>query len=324
MENVTVSYKKMIKCKPKQLELIPIIRSVDELAGYLHVNEKLLYAISNHPHRWYRIFKIPKRNGSERIIEAPEKLLKRIQLWIQTNVLSCFEVSPYSTAFTPHRNIRNNALFHVNQKIILNCDVRNFFPSLKSALVFDFFRQAGYASDVSMMLTRLCTLYGHLPQGAPTSPLLSNLLLLAVDEALSEWAGLHGLRYSRYADDVTFSGEIDAALQFEIIGKIKQELSTLGLKLNTAKTKRYHHGQRQLVTGLVVNTQVGVAREKIRELRTWFHFLELKIRLDEFYYDSEELEYWLGMVNYYRSINCNNLHLEEWRNRLLEIKSLYR
>ncbi len=304
-----------------QFEMMPVIRSVDELAGYCRVNPKLLYAISNHTPRHYRTFGIPKRNGSERVIEAPNRLLKRIQHWIQNNILACFKASPYATAFVPRRNIRSNALFHVNQKVVLNCDVRNFFPSLKSSLVFGLFQQTGYAADVCMMLTRLCTLYGHLPQGAPTSPAISNLLLLPVDEALSEWGRSRELCYSRYADDITFSGEIDAALQFEIIGKIKRELAAAGLQLNAAKTKRYHHGNRQLVTGLVVNSQVGAAREKIREFRTWMHFLELRIRLGDFQYDPGELDRRLGMVSYYCSVNCNHLQLKKWRERLLELKA---
>ena len=302
-------------------ENLPVITSVNDLAKLLYVDSRLLYAISNNTPAWYNCFQIPKRNGSMRNIEAPRPYLKKIQRRLQKKILSCFAVHYCATAFLPGKNIRRNALFHVNKSAVMNCDIRDFFPSLKSRYVFNFFRTATeYPSDVCMMLSRLCTLYGHLPQGAPTSPMLSNLLMFEIDERICQWAYAHYLSYSRYADDMTFSGEIDKLLKTDILQAVKHNLTALNLKLNTAKTKLYRNNRRQLVTGLVVNEYVGVPREKIREFRTWLHYAELDIKKG--YYDPEEFEYRLGLLSFYCSVNCNE-KLFEWRERMQEIKKMY-
>lgn len=305
------------------METLPIIRTVDELADLLHADVRLLYAISNKTPDWYNCFQIPKRNGSMRNIEAPRPYLKKIQRSIQKKILSCFAVHACASAFIPGKNIRRNALFHVNKSVVLNCDIKNFFPSLKSRTVFEFFRsKTRYEPDICMMLSRLCTLYGHLPQGAPTSPMLSNLLMFETDKTICQWAAKHYLSYSRYADDLTFSGEINAGLQADILQMVKQNLTLLHLKLNPAKTKIYHSNCRQLVNGLVVNEYVGVPREKIREFRTWLHFTELDIENGNFYYDEEEFTSRLGLLNFYCSVNTSE-KLWQWRERLLEIKKIY-
>ena len=305
------------------METLPIIRTVDELAELLCTDARLLYAISNETPAWYKCFQIPKNNGSMRNIEAPRPYLKTIQRRIQKKILSCFTVHDCATAFLPGKNIRRNALFHVNKSVVLNCDIKNFFPSLKSRAVFEFFRRrTGYEPDVCMMLSRLCTLYVHLPQGAPSSPMLSNLLMFEIDETICQWCAKHYLSYSRYADDMTFSGEIDVRVQADILQMVKRNLTLLHLKLNIAKTKVYRSNRRQLVTGLVVNEYVGVPREKIREFRTWLYYTELDIINENFYYDSDEIESRLGLLNFYYSINCNE-NLLRWRDRLLEIRRMY-
>ncbi len=301
-------------------ENIPPLNSVDELAEWLHCNPRLLYSISNHTPRWYRVFAIPKRNGARRTIEAPKPLLKRLQRRILRTILAQFPVSPLATAFTAQRNIRYNAWLHTNQKRILNCDVKNFFPSLKAEAAYPFFRE-NYEPPVAMMLTRLCTLYGHLPQGASTSPALSNLLLLSLDQELSQWGQARWLQYSRYADDITFSGEIDGELRRGILEKITGTLAARGLELNRPKTTSYHHGNRQLVTGLVVNHQVGVPREKIRRLRTRLHYLEVDLQ-NNVPVSREEIDHLLGLVNFCRSINNTNPHLPVWRSRLLALADI--
>ena len=146
--------------------------------------------------------------------------------------------------------------------------------------------------------------------------------MFETDKTICQWAAKHYLSYSRYADDLTFSGDIDDRLQADILRMVKHNLTLLHLKLNPAKTKLYRNNRRQLVTGLVVNEYVGVPREKIREFRTWLHYTEVDIKNGDFCYDEEEFEYRLGLLNFYCSVNTSE-KLWQWREWLLEIKKIF-
>jgi RNA-directed DNA polymerase len=304
---------------------LPQINSVDQLANLLSVNSKVLYHISNNSSSWYKSFQIPKRNGSTRTITAPLPYLKKIQSNIAKYILNLFTLPKCATAFIPKRNIRKNASFHINKAAILNCDIADFFPSLKSIAIYHFFKTAtNYPKDVCTMLTKLCTIDNHLPQGAPTSPVLSNLLLMEVDYTLNSFAKANNLTYSRYADDLTFSGDIDNTIKTIILNTVKSTLGSYQLKLNTNKTKFYKDNRRQLVTGLVVNEKVNIPRENLRKLRTYIHYVELDISKGTFIYNEEEFTHYLGLLNFYCSIKLSNKTLMKWHSRLLKIQKKYK
>ena len=170
---------------------LPIIfdqRHLSLLVGY---KEDFLYKVSNSAHSFYRKFKIPKKSGGMRNIAEPLPSLKEIQYWILNEILYKCSVSRFAKAYVIDRSIRENARFHINQTVVLTIDIKDFFPSLSIKNVYSFFKNLGYSPAVSTMLANLCCLNKSLPQGAPTSPALSNLLMIKVDKRIAGFIKKH-------------------------------------------------------------------------------------------------------------------------------------
>lgn len=290
------------------------------LGEILDVDVKLLYKLSNQTPLFYRIYKIPKKSGGFRTIEAPEPVMKLVQQRILRNILNRLPPSGIAAAFRHGSGIKGNAEFHVGQKVILKIDLKNFFPSLKSPLVFSLFEESGFAGETATLLTKLCTLYGHLPQGAPTSPYLSNLLMRGMDEELlARFAG-EGINITRYADDITFSGDLGNGRIVDIIRFCRAAAGQRGLKLNRRKICICRAGHRQEVTGLVVNEAVHVPREMKRKLRQSMYFLNKHWEREWRQLDSHTLDCLLGSANFVCDIEPANAEYGEYRRQLLEIK----
>ncbi len=302
-------------------EDLPFIHSVSELAVLVHVSPRLLYRISNHSEDFYRITTIPKRNGGERTIEAPVMILKNIQKNLLGNLLNRLESHPAATAFEKGRSIKDNAAHHVQKQVVLNLDLKNFFPSIHISRVYAFFRSLGYEKRISVLLSHLCCLKNHLPQGAPTSPKLSNLLLYSIDERLEKWALLHGLAYTRYADDMTFSGELSRSLIQETIHYCCQEIRKQGLYLNKEKVHVQHRGMRQTVTGLVVNKKVSISREQRRAIRLRMHYVQKFGWDDARDWFEGNLKQMLGTINFAIDIT-HDPRLMEYRKLLKQESAL--
>lgn len=249
---------------------IPIIYSLGHLSALLGISEQYIKAVAYSQDRYYRRFSILKKNGKEREICEPLPNLKAMQKWILSNILYSLPFSPYAKAFIPDRSIKDNARFHRSQPMVLSLDIKNFFPSISSILVFRFFKELGYAKKVCYYLTRICTLDGGLPQGAPTSPALSNLILKLTDGVLGDFCLQRKIRYTRYADDLTFSGRFVAG---DVIKYVGGEMRKLDLFLNEEKTRLMRPNQRQEVTGIVVNEKIQVPRELRKELRKSVYYI---------------------------------------------------
>lgn len=228
-----------------------------------------LLPISNWHVDFYKKYEIPKKNGGIRIIEEPYPALKEIQTWILKHILepaSLRYVSPVAKAFMPGKNLRENARFHRKQELVVALDLHDFFGSVKAVSIFQLFRKFGYNKSVSMMLSKLCTLRNSLPQGAPTSPMLSNLIFYELDKKLFRYCQARNIRYTRYADDMTFSG--DSFSVSHLIAYVKMLVGTRHYKLNEEKTNVMRKGCCQKVTGVVVNDKIQVSksyRDKIRQ-----------------------------------------------------------
>jgi retron-type reverse transcriptase len=251
---------------------LPVLFSVEHLAFVLGLQAYELATIADTPSRNYTRFRIAKRRGGSRLIEAPTKRLKYVQRWIQTQVTSRLPLSDSAHGFREGRSIRTNATPHLGSRILVQYDVEDFFGSVRTSAVRRAFRDLGYSSELGHVLAQLCTIRDALPQGAPTSPDLANYAFCAIDQSLEKLSRQHEMRYTRYADDLTFSGP--GAEQSAVRRSIEDVIQDAGFRLNREKTRRVSRGMRQRVTGVVVNEKLNWPRDKRRWLRQELYYLE--------------------------------------------------
>ena len=292
------------------------------LARKLGLTVKQLYFISYNLKRFYTVYSIPKKNGKIRTIEAPSPLLKKIQSKILQDFISR-RTSGAATAFEKKRNIKKNAQIHLNQPVLIGLDIKNFFPSVRFKLVWDYFKQQNIEDEPARLIATLCTFNGHLPQGAITSPFLANRLLRRFDEKMLKFCNLQKVNYSRYADDITFSGNINSALRDRLIKFVREELIPFHLQLNDEKIRVLHRNNRQEVTGIVVNEKLQAPRELRRILRQKMYYLNHFWENDWQKLTENDLDKLLGQVNFVWSIDKRNSEFAEYRKQLLEIKRYF-
>lgn len=250
---------------------LPIIYSLEHLSSLAGIKERYLRSVAFMQEHYYRDFTILKKSGGTRQISEPLPNLKTVQRWILDNLLHKIAPSPFAKGFVPGKSIKENARFHRKQEMVLCLDVKDFFPSISPPTIRRFFMSCGYSNKLSYYLTRLCTLNGGLPQGAPTSPALSNLIFAPIDKKIAEYCLDRKIRYSRYADDLTFSGNFPTG---NLINHVKHCLSELKLTLNSSKTRLMRPHERQEVTGVVVNEKLQATRKLRRSLRQATFYIE--------------------------------------------------
>nr|WP_279355805.1 reverse transcriptase domain-containing protein [Fundidesulfovibrio agrisoli] len=242
----------------------------------------LLFAID--PDRQYKSFDIAKGNGKSRIIDAPVTALKNIQKKICA-ILSKIYVPPYpANAFIFGRSIVTNAIPHVKAKSVLKLDLQDYFPSIHFGRVRGLFMAPPFSfnQDVATTLARACCKGGCLPQGAPTSPILSNMISLKMDAQLNRIAKSNRCNYSRYADDITFSSTKDifplvvtnAKGLYEPAQEITDCILRNGFAVNTYKTKFMVGRDSKFVAGIKVNSKINTSRKHVRAVRAMLHALE--------------------------------------------------
>ena len=293
---------------------LPIIFDQTHLALLLGIDNEYLHRMSNAPEYFYRTFYIRKRNGKQRRIDEPLPDLKKVQSWILTEILYKVPCSKFAKAYVPHTSIKDNSRFHRNQKIVAGVDLKNFFPSIKSGSVLSVFLSMGYNLPTAVFLTRLCCLRESLPQGAPTSAYLSNLIMRHFDEQISAYCMERKIRYTRYADDLTFSGDFDvAALLYRIDGELKY----LHLRRNPQKLKVMRGGDRQKTTGIVVNEKQQLPREYRMTIRQEIHYIQ-KFGLDDHLAHIGEtrthyLQHLMGKIEYALFINPKDEKMKAYR-----------
>lgn len=229
------------------------------------VQMAVLYRFSRNSSRCYREAEIPKRSGGVRRLMIPDSGLKAVQRRILRNILLERPVSPCAFAYRKGVGIRDNAAVHIGQERILKLDIQDFFDSITSSAVYGLaFPGTLFPPPVRGLLTALCCYKGRLPQGSPASPAISNLVMKPFDDSMDLWCRQRGIRYSRYCDDMTFSGSFEPG---EVIRKTQSYLSELGMKLNWEKTGVYAENCRQEVTGITVNQKVQLSKDYRRKLR---------------------------------------------------------
>lgn len=240
----------------------------------------------------YRRFHLPKKTGGVRTISAPMPRLKRAQYWVLDNLLAKVPVHAAAHGFLPGRSIVSNAQPHCGQDVVINLDLKDFFPSVHQPRIKGVFRGLGYGEAVASLLALLCSENacdeltvdgerffvggkGHervLPQGAPTSPMLTNILCRKLDRRLQGLAAKLGFAYTRYADDLTFSAAGETAQRVgKLLRQVHHVLRDEGFTPHPDKQRVMRRGARQEVTGIVVNSQPSVSREERRKLRAALH-----------------------------------------------------
>lgn len=219
----------------------------------------------------YMSVTIPKRGGAYREIDAPRSKLKSCQRWILNHILAKIELHEVVHGFKRQRSIITNAEPHIGKELVIKMDLKDFFPTISFSRVLGVFLDLGYAYAVALVLTRLCTYKRRLPQGAPTSPALANLVCRKLDQRLSGLATRMGYSYTRYADDMTFSTATKEAHPDQIIHIVSKIIAEEGFSFSQEKLSIQRKGSRQLITGLIVNKKLNVPRQDRRRLRAIIH-----------------------------------------------------
>ena len=284
---------------PPEANGAPAILTLGHLARRMDVSHAYLRSvIASRDGDHYREFHMTKRSGGLRRIAVPEPTLMAVQRWIAREILNTQPIHPSSFAYVPKRSIVQCAERHIGAGWLLKLDIHDFFESIQERGVYRVFRRIGYQPLVAFELTRLCTrpwhdharakeagrivpnflhrgiklyrseLTGHVPQGAPTSPMLSNLACIRLDEALTDFASAERLTFTRYSDDLTFagaSGDFNRARAVGLVDEVRKILIRESFRLHEKKISIVPPGCRKVVLGLLVD------RERLRltpELRS--------------------------------------------------------
>lgn len=249
---------------------VPIIFDFEHLCLLLGRNKNYLASVVNSNTSHYRIFKIAKRSGGYREISAPYPALMECQNWIYENILSKIKIHTAAQGFTLKKSIITNAKIHVNQKHFLKIDLKDFFPSITLNQVMTVFKSLGYTNKVAYYLSAICCCGEVLPQGAPTSPVLSNIIGIRLDRRLSRFAKKYKLGYTRYADDLAFSGDEIPVIFIDYISNI---IKACGFCINEKKTVLQQQDKRKrIITGISISdNEIKIPREYKRKLKQEIH-----------------------------------------------------
>ena len=311
-----------------QQQRLPILHTAADLAIAMGITigqlrflafSRRIATISHYIH-----FQIPKKTGGVREISAPLPRLKQAQQWILDQILDQIVLHPTAHGFRRGRSIVTNAQPHVGAAVVINLDLQNFFPSISYNRVKGIFRSLGYSEAIATILGLICTepdvtaveLDGktyyiaqnqrHLPQGAPSSPALTNLLCRRLDRRLDGMATSRGYTYTRYADDLTFSTTDRDKLRE--IGNILQGTNGIvtheGLTIHPTKTRVLRQSQQQEVTGVIVNHKLNVDRTTLRKFRATLYQIEKDgLAGKQWGQGADLLQSILGFANYVAMVN---------------------
>ena len=291
---------------------LPVIFDFVHLAMYFKCSSEVLKGVVANVERHYDEYKIRKKAGGDRPIEAPDYMLKDIQRWIYLNIL-CKDTSikdcvhgfiPKSMNKDKVRGVLTNAAPHAGHDWLINIDLKNFFHTVKLDKVKDYFSSLGYENEVVKTLTALCTYKSRLPQGAPTSPMLSNIIASTMDVMMLKYCNKRGIVYTRYADDLTFSANSD--VEVPPIEDIYKIVYLNGFKVNRMKTKVRYKGCRQEVTGLTVTNGVHVSQRFKKEILRELHFCKK-----------------FGIYEHYKHLNTTKGLYKEWlRGKIMFVRQI--
>lgn len=318
-----------IKLEEKNL---PCIYSTKHFALLIGVEYARLLELIKNRKSSYHCFYVKKKSGrGSRCIMAPDDELKYIQRTIYCNILRNITLSEVCTGFVQKKSIRDNADIHKNKEVVFTIDLYRFFDSIDEKRVYGMFRGMGYEANISYSLAKLCTVRlddkyleeiienkntpekfwkdnkNRLPQGAPTSPIIANIIASKLDYRLARLCNRTNAQYSRYADDITISGDRDQIPSFNLIKEIIEEE---GFFINFNKVRKQSRGSKQMVTGLTVTQGVHVPRKFKQEIIRHLYYckrngvtehlsyMKKRYKFERYHYK----EWLLGKILYIKSI----------------------
>lgn len=309
--------------------LVPELENENALVRFLNIHSHdfeffcaRLQGHINSQFNHYTYAVIPKRNGQRRLIEQPKPLLKSLQKKILEGMLNKARVHCRAYGFVKHRSCSDHAAQHVGKKYIMSFDLADYFQSIAWTKVKALFQQLGYSQPVASALSAICTVavdktiigkyklsqgnmlqIRHLPQGAPTSPALANLISYELDVCLSKLALIHGCSYSRYADDLAFS--TNTPIDWQRLAKdVAVTVKRCAFRLNKNKTRLKSENQKQRLTGIVVNEKVNVDRQYYDNLKATLHnCLKFGVASQNHSRHPNFLQSLQGKVAYVKSLN---------------------
>lgn len=278
------------------------LTSLEDFAAKVGLPKYVLTRYIFQANSFYKTFKISKRsNRGHRVISEPSRKLKGIQKWIKVFILDPVPLSNCAMGYRAGRSIKDNALPHVGMDFVCTIDLQDFFPSITTDRIAGVFKSLGYTNDVAYALSRLTTFKNRLPQGAPSSPGLSNIILRRLDSRLSAYCARRKWNYTRYCDDLTFSGS--GSISPHTIQTIQLIIESENFRINHKKTRVRRRCSTQVVTGLVVNEFPNLTRQRRKNIRALFH--QARLYSANFLARLSELE---GILAHFRQIRPHDLN----------------
>lgn len=269
---------------------VPFINDTYQLAAVLHDLNRNVFKTIRSINKHYKKIILSKRNGDKRIIYAPNSHLKFYQRNILEKILYKIPISKFATAYIPGKTLKDNATPHIKHKYLLKMDITDFFGSITYLQVISSaFNSKMYPPQIGAILTSLCCKDDVLPQGAPTSPALSNIVMKNFDDILGNWCKDRNIYYTRYCDDLTFSADIPIFDSVE--SKVCAMLCRWGFEVNESKTKYITNASCQKVTGLTVNEKVSIPSEYKRKLRQEVYYA-IKFGIADSIVKTRNMDYW--------------------------------
>jgi len=276
---------------------LPVLHTAEDLAKAMTISigelRFLSYSRKNSKISHYKRFQMAKKSGGYRLISAPMPKLKKAQHWILESVLNSVPVHPNAHGCVLGKSIKTNAIPHVGKAIVINQDFKNFFPSVTYARIKGVFLSLGYSNQVATIFSLLCSepkildisLLGEnyyaqrgerfLPQGAPTSPAITNILCKKLDFRLSGLANKYGFTYTRYVDDITFSGTHDSYTNItKLLKYSRYVVNSENFNLHPEKLRVMKRNAKQEVTGVVVNEKTNIPKNDLKRFRALLFQIE--------------------------------------------------
>lgn len=297
---------------------LPVFSNGNELSSLMHIESGKIDILKRDAYKFYKKYKIKKKDGRSRQIMQPNKDLKAIQAWFLRNILDKLSPSQFATAYISKKNIFNNVYPHVHNRYFMCLDIEDFFPSISYKRVTNIFSIIGYSKAAAVILAKLCTSLDGLPQGAVTSPSISNLISAKLDRRIAGYTARRNIEFTRYADDITLSSNNPIVL-CKAMPMIIKIIKSEHFIPNMNKFRILGPKKRCLITGLIKNnseSKFGIGREKKRHMRAVMHNFILNKKMDAKYGSVESI---MGWLNYVKSVDKESFEsMNTYWNQLIE------